>query len=735
MVSQVVTLGASMSVTDDIKAQIDIVSYINQYVPLKKAGKYYKACCPFHSEKTPSFTVSADRQSWRCFGACAEGGDVFNFAMKYHGWEFKEALVELGKLAGVTVQEQSPEQKQQANRKEKLGGLLNEAADAFHRKLYDPNDAGAQAALAYARNKRGLSDATINAFGIGYAPPGWDNILNYLTELGYTQQEVIDAGLALTSERTQKTYDRFRNRLVVPIRDQRGRAVGFGGRILDPNDTPKYLNTPQTLVFDKSHLLFGLDLAKNAIRETETAVIVEGYMDVITAHQAGFTNVVAQMGTAMTEHQLGLIAPRWTKTIVLALDSDAAGQNATRRSLEVARETLAADYTGQINVAIKVLQIPNAKDPDDLIRETPDQWKALVANATPVADYVIETEIAALPDQPNIQQREEVARRLMPILAATENNLYQRENVQKLAMRLLIPERDLFRIADEEAQRQRQQAARRKAQPKRPPPPPTSPPPPSPPPTLDLDDDDSGPPPLNYDNIAPPADPPDLDEGPPPLDYGEAAPIASPPPAAAPPPSMPISQDAHLEAHMLHSLLNYAEGYYRVNGKLREAANQNEALLNGAMQPFGLADFTQPGMRALMALFLKALKQDELEVRDYVIDHADQHLVEELEMVFEDRLQAKFQAPTISAGDYRLVRAQSKRSGMQIDPRQDVVSQAIRLRCRRLNREREEYRLVQMSALQSGDQEQAEACADHLDQLARAVHMLEIEERQVSRLF
>jgi DNA primase len=436
-----------MSVTDEIKARLDIVSYINQYVPLKKAGKYHKACCPFHGEKTPSFVVNDDRQSWRCFGACAEGGDIFNFAMKYHGWDFKEALVELGKQAGVEVEQRTPEQKQRAERGDYLRGMLNEVAHAYHTKLYDPDDPAAVDALRYAREGRGLSDETIKAFGIGYAPAGWQNVLDHLIELGYSQDDVIEAGLALRNDRG-KVYDRFRNRFMVPIRDQRGRVVGFGGRVLDPEDSPKYMNSPQTPVFDKSRLLFGLDLAKQSIRESETAVIVEGYMDAITAHQAGFTNVVAQMGTAMTETQLRLIAPKHAKTVVLALDSDAAGQNATRRSLEVAREALASDFTGKLSIDMRVLQIPDAKDPDDLIREDPDRWRELVAHATPVVDFVIDMELAGLSDEPTVQQRESVARSLMPILTATENNLYTSdESVQKLALRLLLPERELMRIA------------------------------------------------------------------------------------------------------------------------------------------------------------------------------------------------------------------------------------------------------------------------------------------------
>jgi DNA primase len=712
-----------MSVTDEIKSRLDIVSYINQYVPLKKSGSTFKACCPFHGEKTPSFVVNEDYQSWRCFGACAEGGDIFSFAMKYHGWEFKEALAELGKQAGVEVQQQTPEQKQRADHADYLRGMLKEAASAYHKKLYDPNDAGAVAALHYARETRGLSDETIRAFGIGYAPNGWDTILNYLTEFGYEQADIIEAGLALRSERSGKVYDRFRQRFMVPIRDPKGRVVGFGGRILNPNDSPKYMNSPQTLVFDKSQLLFGLDLAKQTIRDTETAVIVEGYMDAITAYQAGFHNVVAQMGTAMTEAQLRLIAPKYAKRVVLALDSDAAGQNATRRSLEVARETLASDFTGRLSIDMRVLQIPDAKDPDDLIREDANRWAQLVDSATPVADFVIDMEMSALPAQPSVQEREAVARRVAPILTATENNLYQQENLQKLALRLLIPEKTLLQIAGEvqqEADRKRRYQERRRQEHQAAPPPST--------------DEDDGPPPLNYNDMPPPAA--DDDDMPPPLDHSEPVPTqAAPSPRMARPPK-PLSASLRSEAHFLNQLLQHPDVYYRINGKFHEAANGDEQLFNRAMRPLGVADFEHTGLRALMAIFLQSMEQDEMDAADYVIAHAGDELREELEIVLTNALEAKLGDPAaVAPGDLRAVLDKMQRSGMLLDPTRDLMAQAIRLRCRRLRRERDEHRLMQTNATHEHDMAQVDSCIRQIDLLGRAVHLLEIQERRVARLY
>ena len=317
-----------MSVTEEIKSRIDIVSYVQRHVPeLKKAGRNHKACCPFHTEKTPSFVVNPERQSWHCFGACAEGGDLFTFAQKLHGWDFKEALRELALEAGVELRPQTPAQQARSDHLDRMRGLVAAASDLYHDRLFAPES---RSILNYATETRGLSRETVKTFRIGVAPDRWDFALDALLSMGYDEDEVIEAGLAARSEHG-RVYDRFRNRLIIPINDERGRVVGFGGRALDPDEPAKYINSPQTPLFDKSRLLYGLDRARSAIRESGVTVIVEGYMDVIQAHQAGYLNVVAQMGTAMTESQIRLIAPRFAKSIVLALDSDAAGQNAARR--------------------------------------------------------------------------------------------------------------------------------------------------------------------------------------------------------------------------------------------------------------------------------------------------------------------------------------------------------------------------------------------------------------------
>jgi DNA primase len=635
-----------MSATDEIKARLDIVNYIQQYAPLKKSGRHYKACCPFHNEKTPSFIVNAENQSWRCYGACAEGGDIFNFAMKQHGWSFPEALRELGRLAGVQVEQQTPEQRQQAERLDGLRGLMQAAADFYHQHLLQT-----PAVLAYAQDKRGFTPATISAYGIGYAPDGWTTTIDHLRQLGYEDDALAEVGLARRGD-TGRVYDYFRNRLVIPIRDERGRVIGFGARALADADQPKYLNSPQTPLFDKSRTLFGLDVAKSSIRDRETAVIVEGYMDVLQAHQAGFMNVVAQMGTAMTEPQLRLLVPRLASRIVLALDADAAGQNATMRSLEVARQALRADYTGRLAVDIRILQIPDAKDPDDLIRESPDRWRELVDNATPVADYVINAEAGALPPSATVQEREAAARRLLPLLVASENELYRHDNIQKLALRLRIAERDLLYWADEQARISQSRAPRRPSVPDAPP---------EPPPDYD-------------DSLIPPGEADDYAHEPLPAEPVVAAPHYR-------------SQTAACEAECLLLLLQQPDLYYQINRKFRELASGDEGLLNGPLADFCVDDFNQGEYRALMALFTEALAQDELEPVAYVQAQVDWALAPQLDSLLAGTLEAL--RPRLRHGlsvDLPIIMKQAA----PVDARSALMKNALDLRAHRLRRTREE---------------------------------------------
>ncbi|MCB9450854.1 MAG: DNA primase [Anaerolineaceae bacterium] len=697
-----------MSVTDEIKARIDIVAYVQQYVPIKKAGNTWKACCPFHAERTPSFVVNPDRQTWRCFGACAEGGDLFTFAQKYHGWSFNEALEELGKQAGVEVRQQTPEQRAQYEHLDVLRGLLQAAADGYHHALTHAGDEGAIATLRYVHEKRGLNDATIQQFGIGYAHPGWQNMLEHLQTLGYTPDQIIEVGLAIKNDQG-RVYDRFRNRLMIPIRDERGRVMGFGARALDPDDNPKYLNSPQTSLFDKSKTLFGLDMAKKAIRDTETVVMVEGYMDAIQAYQAGFQNVVAQMGTAMTEPQVRTLA-KTAKKLILALDSDAAGQSATRRSLEVARQTLQADYGGKLALDIRILSIPGAKDPDDLIRESPERWSALVAEALPVAEYVIQQETAALPESATIQERQAAARRVLPLLLASESNLYRQDNLQKLALKLRIGESDLLAWAEE--QRRIDEARPPQPAPASAEMPPDLPPPP---------EFDGYLPPLDYDGF------PSAEGNESPyagLEFAPAAPAPAPRPRSAP------SQDAVLEGYCLRLLLRDPRQFYVVNRKFRELAGGDTALLAGPLGEWGARDFIHTTYHALMVAFEEALAQDDQEPLDFLRTTLNPVLRAEIEAIMVDDLDILHeQVRHRFAPELQAAWNQTRRFTTAFNLGTELVEQALRLRAQRLGREREELRFLQM------DDENDVDTIQRIVLSKQAKHLIDAElQRQISPL-
>lgn len=670
-----------MSVTDEIKTRLDIVNYIQQVVPLKKSGRHFKACCPFHNENTPSFVVNPDTQSWRCFGACAEGGDVFSFAMKYHGWGFSEALRELGKQAGIEVEPQTPAQREQTEHLDLLRGLMQTAADYYHEQLYQAGDV-----LAYARDRRGFTDKTMHDYIIGYAPEGWTYTRDYLSQLGYEDDLLIEVGLARRSE-NGRVYDYFRNRLVIPIRDERGRVIGFGARALADEDQPKYLNSPQTPLFDKSRTLFGLDMARRAIRDTETAVIVEGYMDAIQAHQAGFLNVVAQMGTAMTEPQLKLLVPRYTQRIVLALDSDAAGQSATMRSLEVARHALQADYTGRMAADIRILQIPDAKDPDDLIRESPERWQILVDAAVPVADYVVDIEVATLPQNPSVQEREALARRLLPLLLASENSLYAKDNVQKLALRLRIPERELLYWADEQARIQKARA---------------------PHPSNEMPEPPEFPPLAMDESYYLP------DDG------GEASPayISKP---------KPVLTRIPYEAEILALLLRQPDLYYQINRVLRSLADGDEWLLNGPLADLNEGDFSQGGYRAVMTLFRVALAQDELEPMDYLRSHLDDDLRSEMEHILANAMEAL--RPRLRHGlsvDLGVVLKQVN----PVNEIAELIRSVLNLRAQRLRREREDLTFLLVDV-----QNEAQSDINHQIMLTiKAKRLIDDELKRQSRI-
>ena len=375
---------------DTVKERVDIVQLIGERVPLKKAGRSYVGLCPFHSEKTPSFHVDPDRRTYHCFG-CSEQGDVFTWLEKQDGLTPAEALRTLAERAGVELTSRRAPEEQE---REKRLLAANDTAHFYFRQALRGTAAG-KAVSAYLGG-RGIQPETVERFGLGYAPDQFDGLLSYLRKKGFSEEEAVAAGLVGAGERGP--YDRFRDRLMVPIKDGRGRIVAFGGRAMRPDQPGKYVNSPQTALFNKSATLYALDVARAAIRKERTAVIVEGYFDAIAMHQAGFTNTVASMGTALTEDQYHVLDAVRIERAVVAFDGDAAGQrSAEARGSELARQVQRAGsragrgaVAARTGVAVYVTVLPNDTDPDDLARRDPDRMRELLGEAKPVLEFVID---------------------------------------------------------------------------------------------------------------------------------------------------------------------------------------------------------------------------------------------------------------------------------------------------------------------------------------------------------
>ncbi|MFH1620874.1 MAG: DNA primase [Patescibacteria group bacterium] len=363
-----------MDVVEDIKSRLDIADLVGEYLQLKPAGSgSFKANCPFHQEKTPSFFVNRPRQSWHCFG-CDIGGDVISFVQKMEGMEFPEALEHLAQKVGVEL----PRFDSRLQSDKKRLFEINDLAARFFRSVL-LTQATAQHARDYV-NKRGLDELTCDIWRIGYAPQSWTALSEALAKRDVKEDELIKVGLCLKSEKNPGIYDRFRDRLMFPICDIHGNATGFTGRLLSDSKEAKYVNTPETFIYKKSSILFGLDKAKGVIKRQDLAVIVEGNMDVISSHQFKITNVVASSGTALTGEQLGLLK-RFTTNLAIAFDADSAGKAATIRGLDIAR---ALDF----NVKIITLPPEVGKDPDDAVRKDPEIWRQAIHNALPVVEWL-----------------------------------------------------------------------------------------------------------------------------------------------------------------------------------------------------------------------------------------------------------------------------------------------------------------------------------------------------------
>lgn len=443
-----------MSTISDIKERIDIVSLVSEYLPLTRTGKNYRGLCPFHSEKHGSFFVFPDRQTWQCFGACGTGGDVFSFIMKKENVDFKEAMRLLAARAGLTIERPSPVNIERDQELERLSSAVNIAVE-FYRGLLLNSPLSVSARQYVDERHIPLTSEVGEAFRVGYSPPGWTTLKDMLGDRGYTEQELKDSGLLVERE-DGTTYDRFRDRLMFPIFDRDGKAIGFGARALG-DFQPKYLNSPQSKIFDKSRVLYGIHRARVAGRRQDRIILVEGYTDVLQAHERGWDCVVAPMGTSLTEHHAGLLS-RITRNIYLALDGDEAGQAAAMKTI---RETTGRlrDAFGQriitdlgpggketfrsiLDANIRIIMLPAGRDPDEILLEAPQEWNELVDQALPHVDFYVDT-LARTADTSTARGKRELFAACMPVISELEDSMDSSRFYFRLSRALRIPEREL----------------------------------------------------------------------------------------------------------------------------------------------------------------------------------------------------------------------------------------------------------------------------------------------------
>lgn len=424
-----------MSSIDEVRERLSIEQVVGAEVALKRAGAIYKGLCPFHNEKTPSFIVTPSRGRYHCFG-CGADGDIFTFVMAKHNVDFHQALHMLAAKAGVTV-EDPREAAASGGIEARIRDMNAVAATYFQAMLAAASGARARAYL----ESRRIAPATIDRFGLGFAPDVRDALCRRLREHGYADDEIVAAGLAVAPEEGGPPRDRFRGRLIFPIRDAKGRILGFGGRVLDDGQ-PKYLNSPATPVFEKSRVLYTIEYASDAIRGSREGVIVEGYMDALRAHQEGFANVVATLGTAITEQQLRALA-RLTPRVVLALDADAAGQKAAVRAglaalhaynatLKPAETSTLAGGVRREPVQVFVATLPEGQDPDDAIAADPEVWRRAVSQAAPLMDHYFALVEAGL-DRSRPEWRQEAMDALIPVIGQIHGLGLQQTYIERLS--------------------------------------------------------------------------------------------------------------------------------------------------------------------------------------------------------------------------------------------------------------------------------------------------------------
>ncbi|MBI2012765.1 DNA primase [Candidatus Curtissbacteria bacterium] len=416
-----------MDQVDEVKSKVDIVEIISSYLPLRKAGRNFAALCPFHSEKTPSFMVSPERQVFKCFG-CSEAGDVFTFLEKMEGWDFRETLEELAKRVGVKLTYTGGFGKTKI--KDKLVEINNLVAK-FYAHVLNKHPLG-ETARKYLK-RRGIRKNIWEKFGLGYAPGGWENALNFLTKRGLALEDVATAGLLVSRDAgRQSYYDRFRERLIFPLKDSRGTILGFSGRIIEPEtlrrgsvqarNEAKYVNSPETPIFTKGSILFGLDVARGAIRDKGEAILVEGEFDVLSSASAGVQNVIASKGTALTDRQVAIVG-RICENVVLCFDTDLAGDAAARRGIEL------LDLAG---VNIRVATLGRYKDPDEFAQKDPTGFAKAIRGAGGVYDYLIDS-AAERHDPHDPVGKKKIGKEIMPTLARISDDLVRAHYIEKLA--------------------------------------------------------------------------------------------------------------------------------------------------------------------------------------------------------------------------------------------------------------------------------------------------------------
>ncbi len=410
---------------EEVKRKIDIVEFLGSFITLKRTGRNFKAICPFHQEKTPSFYVSPDRQFWYCFGACQEGGDVIKFLMKWENITFVEALRELADKVGVKLKRLSFEDRVWKKR-ERLIGLNTLAAEYFefiiHKSKYGKK------ALDYLRS-RNLREATIKKFQLGYAPDSWDSLMKFLVKKKYSEDEIFESGLLVKGQRGN-LYDRFRGRIVFPIKDHRGNVIGFSGRILEKDvEGAKYINTPETPLYHKRETLYGIDISKDAIRKAGNAILVEGEFDMIVPYEHGIENIVAIKGSAVTQEQL-MFLKRYTSRITLALDADAAGQEAVKRGIAQAEN---------LELEVGILKIDFGKDPDEAVRNDVLKFKKLIKSPIPIYDFVIEVAQTKYPED-DPYSKKKIGDEVAPFITVIKNPIIFSYYVKKLSSILGVSE-------------------------------------------------------------------------------------------------------------------------------------------------------------------------------------------------------------------------------------------------------------------------------------------------------